>query len=153
MIWDLAKHPLQGAGGSQRAAVAVMPQQREALTRATMEARTALEEAVVAAAAAAQRTRSLTAVLEEALAELPVVEGAPGVPTTHIVQAKRQVDSLSPREQEVLALVAEGHSNKAIADALYVSPKLHADSRVQLAVIAARQLCGRTTWPNGSGPA
>ena len=51
----------------------------------------------------------------------------------------------------VLALVAEGRSNKAIAEALFVSPntvkthvasllnKLHAESRVQLAAIAARQ--------------
>jgi ATP/maltotriose-dependent transcriptional regulator MalT len=51
----------------------------------------------------------------------------------------------------VLALVAEGRSNKAIAEALFVSPntvkthiaslmtKLHADSRAQLAAIAARQ--------------
>jgi DNA-binding CsgD family transcriptional regulator len=52
----------------------------------------------------------------------------------------------------VLALVAEGRSNKAIAEALYVSPntvkthvasllhKLGAQTRVQLAAIAARQM-------------
>jgi DNA-binding NarL/FixJ family response regulator len=59
--------------------------------------------------------------------------------------------ALSPREREVLALVAVGRSNKAIAEALFVSPntvkthvasllnKLHADSRVQLAAIATKQ--------------
>ncbi len=58
---------------------------------------------------------------------------------------------LSPREQEVLALVAEGRSNKAIAEALFVSSntvkthvaslltKLQADSRVQLAAMATKQ--------------
>jgi DNA-binding NarL/FixJ family response regulator len=58
---------------------------------------------------------------------------------------------LSPREQEVLTLVAEGCSNKAIAEALFVSPntikthvaslltKLQADSRVQLAAMATKQ--------------
>ena len=51
----------------------------------------------------------------------------------------------------MLALVAEGHSNKAIADALFVSPhtvkshvaalltKLDADKRAQLATIAAQR--------------
>ena len=58
---------------------------------------------------------------------------------------------LSPREREVLALVAEGRTNKEIADALDVSSntvkthvtalltKLRADSRVQLATMATRQ--------------
>ena len=58
---------------------------------------------------------------------------------------------LSPREREVLALLAEGRSNKAIAAALFVSPntvkthvaslltKLGADNRAQLAIIAAQR--------------
>ena len=57
---------------------------------------------------------------------------------------------LSPREREVLALVAAGHTNKAIAEQLFVLPntvkthvasllqKLDADSRVELAAIATR---------------
>jgi serine/threonine-protein kinase len=33
------------------------------------------------------------------------------------------LDELSPREREILALVAEGHSNKRICDLLFLSPK------------------------------
>jgi LuxR family maltose regulon positive regulatory protein len=31
------------------------------------------------------------------------------------------IEPLTPREREVLALIADGHSNQAIADALYLS--------------------------------
>jgi DNA-binding NarL/FixJ family response regulator len=59
-----------------------------------------------------------------------------------------ELDDLSPRELEVLALVAQGSNNREIADALYLSPltvkthvsrilmKLRARDRVQLVVIA-----------------
>ena len=122
------------------------------MLKAATDARTALEDAVVAAAVAAQRARSLTLALEEALASMAATEGRsaqrPPRPREGDVPA---TGPLSPREREVLALVAEGRSNKAIAAALFVSPntvkthvasllnKLHADSRVQLAAIAARQ--------------
>ena len=58
-------------------------------------------------------------------------------------------ECLSPRQWEVLVLVAEGHSTRTIAEALFVAPntvkthvsslltKLIADTRVQLATIAA----------------
>ena len=58
------------------------------------------------------------------------------------------LDELSPRELEVLSLVARGSTNREIADALYLSPltvkthvsriltKLRARDRVQLVVIA-----------------
>ena len=58
------------------------------------------------------------------------------------------LDELSPREREVLGLVARGSTNREIAEALYLSPltvkthvsriltKLRARDRVQLVVIA-----------------
>ena len=99
-------------------------------------------------AEAAARARSLTELLDEALAVL--TDGAVLAPTPSEA-LRRETDTLSPREREVLALVAEGRTNKAIAEALYVSPntvkthvtsllhKLRADTRVQLAAIATRQ--------------
>jgi serine/threonine-protein kinase len=38
-------------------------------------------------------------------------------------RAAGPLDELTGREREVLRLIAEGHSNKAICDALFVSPK------------------------------
>jgi DNA-binding NarL/FixJ family response regulator len=64
------------------------------------------------------------------------------------VTAPDGLDELSPRELEVLGLVAQGSTNREIAEALYLSPltvkthvsriltKLRARDRVQLVVIA-----------------
>ena len=38
-------------------------------------------------------------------------------------RAAGPLDELTDREREVLTLIAEGHSNKAICDALFLSPK------------------------------
>jgi DNA-binding NarL/FixJ family response regulator len=118
---------------------------RVTLARAVAEVREALAEAAFITAEAAARASSVA----EVLASLTVAEGSclpPATPTTPHADAV-----LSPREREVLALVAEGQTNKDIASALFVSPntvkthvtsllnKLHATTRVQLATIAARQ--------------
>jgi two-component system, NarL family, response regulator DegU len=71
-------------------------------------------------------------------------------------EERRPLDLVSPREWDVLELVAEGRSNSAIAESLYVSPntvkthvasllrKLGANSRAHLAAIAARhEVSGR----------
>ncbi len=127
------------------------PRARANLMQATLEARTALEEAVAATAAATQRVRSVTAALEDALVLLAETGPASAASPARPLPPAPHVEALSPREREVLALVAEGRSNKAIATELYVSPntikthvasllnKLRAETRVQLAVIAARQ--------------
>jgi DNA-binding CsgD family transcriptional regulator len=116
--------------------------------RATADAREALEQAALAAAEAAERAMTVAAVLDEALANLALA--ARNGPQPRGGDAPRAEDVLSPREREVLSLVAEGHSNKAIAATLFVSPntvkthvasilhKMRADSRVQLVAMAVR---------------
>jgi DNA-binding CsgD family transcriptional regulator len=112
--------------------------------RAATDIRLALEEAVLATEVAAALTRSVL----DALASLAMaVAWSEPQASPHAPFLEAQ---LSPREREVLALVAKGQSNKTIAAALYVSPntvkthvsslltKLRADSRIQLATIATR---------------
>jgi DNA-binding NarL/FixJ family response regulator len=124
------------------------PHDRAALTRAAVEAQQALREAARAAATAALRARSMATALDVALAGLADAETSRGGPLRAAVGPPGKA-ALSPREREVLALVAEGHSNRAIAEALFVSPntvKTHvasllrkhdASSRAQLATLAA----------------
>lgn len=117
--------------------------ERATLLHASREARMALEAAIVASTEAMQRARSVSAQLDARLAEVrrDAVMAEP---------APNDLAILSPREKEVLILVAAGHTNKAIADELYLSPntikthvssllmKLRAETRVQLAVMAAQ---------------
>jgi DNA-binding NarL/FixJ family response regulator len=116
---------------------------RTSLIRASQEARLALEAAIAASTEAMQRARRVSAQLDATLAEVEHDSSLPAVDPDNLAM-------LSPREKEVLALVAAGHSNKAIAERLYLSPntikthvsslltKLQAGTRVQLAVIAAQ---------------
>jgi DNA-binding CsgD family transcriptional regulator len=150
-VWS---EPLRdtNAGSPKRASIRVKigvggPESMRWL-RATADAREALEQAALAAAEAAERAMTVAAVLDEALADLDLATR--NGPPPRSGEAPRAEDVLSPREREVLSLVAEGRSNKAIAAMLFVSPntikthvasilhKMKADSRVQLAAMAAR---------------
>ena len=144
MNWGLVK-----PSRTPRTTRPVTSHDHTALAQAMAQARTALAEAGTAAASAAQQARSVAAALDEMLVVLAASERkAP----RRAADPDLLTGALSPREREVLALVAEGRSNKAIAAALFVSPntvkthvaslltKLHADTRAQLAAIAARQL-------------
>ena len=119
------------------------PDDRATLIRASEEARLALEATIAASTEAMQRARAVSAQLDSRLAEVGREAALPELDLDDL-------SILSPREKEVLVLVAAGHTNKAIADALYLSPntikthvsslltKLRAGTRVQLAVIAAQ---------------
>jgi DNA-binding CsgD family transcriptional regulator len=105
---------------------------------------------VLAAEEAAGKVRSLAALLDGMLADLTDLGLAADCTATRAVASVPEIASLlSPRERDVLALVIEGRSNKAIAEVLFVSPntvkthvaslltKLHAETRAHLVAIAA----------------
>lgn len=125
------------------------PSARETTTWHTaIDAQSALRMAAHAANEAAAQALIVAEVLDDAFGTLSAGPAATSAPQSAV--ARTLVEGLSPRQKEVLALVAEGHSNRTIAETLFVSPntvkthvasllsKLHADTRVQLATIAAR---------------
>jgi Response regulator containing a CheY-like receiver domain and an HTH DNA-binding domain len=77
-----------------------------------------------------------------------LIEAYISQPEKEPVAIPQGLDELSARELEVLGLVAQGSTNREIADALYLSPltvkthvsrilsKLRARDRIQLVVIA-----------------
>jgi two-component system response regulator DegU len=109
-----------------------------------------LRHAALAAEEAAGQARLLAALLDDLLPEWTGTELATDDVDVAGVAFRRKLPGLTSRERDVLALVAEGRSNKAIAEALFVSPntvkthvaslltKFQVDSRTQLAAIAVR---------------
>jgi DNA-binding NarL/FixJ family response regulator len=135
------------------------------LHQTAIAARNALKEAASAAALAAARALTYAEVLDRALIVLTEGEEEPDSRRTFTHAQMPEPEGLSPREREVLALVAEGRTNKAIAEALYVSPntvkthvsslftKLDAHSRSELAVIAARtEMAAEAESPRANHP-
>ena len=129
---------------------------RVTVLHAYAEMRFLLRNTALAAGEAAGQARLLAALLDDVLSGVTGAELAADDADFAGVAFRREMPGLTPRERDVLALVAEGRSNKAIAEALFVSPntvkthvaslltKLQADSRTQLAAIATRAGWGET---------
>jgi non-specific serine/threonine protein kinase len=120
------------------------PPERASQERTQAASRAALGEAAFAAAWVAGRALAMDEVIAEAMAiEPPATSPAVAVPAAAAL-------GLTPREADVVRLVAEGRSNPEIAAALFVSPrtvewhlanvlrKLDLPSRAAVAAHAAR---------------
>jgi DNA-binding NarL/FixJ family response regulator len=150
MPWRAADRALAEIAAANRDELLTSGRDRARLERAVTTVRDALNEAAVAAAEAARRALALAEALDDTLATLNEAQTRRPAPAM-ARSTESAAGNLSQREQEVLKEVAKGRSNKAIADALYVSPntvkthvtsllrKLNVDTRAQLAAIAVQQ--------------
>ncbi|MET9110825.1 helix-turn-helix domain-containing protein, partial [Streptomyces zhihengii] len=83
-----------------------------------------LREAVEAARELGARPLTEDLALLARRARIALTEdGAPAVEAAPVPEADTSALGLTPREQDVLRLVAAGHSNRRIAEELYISPK------------------------------
>jgi DNA-binding NarL/FixJ family response regulator len=100
----------------ERHGIDVPPAERPRLERAIAAARARLAEAAFTTAWAAGRTLPMAVAITEALAVAHEVNQPvpPEVPNR---------SGLTRREAEVLRLLAEGRSDREIAEELYISPK------------------------------
>ena len=97
-------------------------QDRAALTQAVAAARETLGEGAFSAAEAAGRALTFDALLEELLAALADGERELVMPLQRAPRFRQTGSLISPREREVLALAVEGHSNRSMAETLFVDP-------------------------------
>ena len=140
---------LLGAAEVHRArlGVALVPRQMTVYERNVAQARTALGKAVFATVWAEGRRLSPDEARAEAFQAIRAIQGASvSEPTTHGVEL-----SLTPRELDVLRLVDDGRSDRAIADALFIGPgtvrthlanvfgKLDVGSRTAAVAVARRR--------------
>jgi DNA-binding NarL/FixJ family response regulator len=101
----------------ERTNMPITPRFREEYDREIDQMRRAMPADRFAAAWAAGRALELEHAVAEALA-VTVSSQPVAQPPSH---------GLTPREAEVLRLLAEGYSNPGIADALFISPKTAAN--------------------------
>jgi DNA-binding CsgD family transcriptional regulator len=153
--WQSAEWALTEMATANRDDLYNSPKDRVRFERAATIVRDSLLEAAQAAADAARRARTVAETLDEMLATLADPQRAQLVAVPALTASTAENGShLSQREREVLARVAAGRSNKAIAEELYVSPntvkshvasllrKLNVHTRAQLATIAVQQGLG-----------
>ena len=127
------------------------PKDHLTVSRALDAARSALSEEAFATATNEGHDLSFGDLLEEFITLVADSEVALADQPQRTTTTRRTDSLISPREREVLVLLAEGRTNKAIADALFVAPstvkthvtslltKLDAENRAHLAAIATQQ--------------
>lgn len=109
-----------------------------------------LQDALGAARYAATWAAGAALSQEEALAEALAVRAVPAGKMFPVAQPAAETHGLTPRELEILRLIAAGRVNREVADVLYISPatvarhianiyrKLDVDSRAKLTAFALR---------------
>jgi DNA-binding CsgD family transcriptional regulator len=127
------------------------PQDRLRISRVLDDARATLGDTEFTLATQTGRELSFRELLDEFISLIADDEVVLESRAHRSTPVRRAGGLISPREHEVLVLLAEGRTNKAIADALFVAPstikthvtslltKLDAENRAHLAAIAAQQ--------------
>jgi DNA-binding NarL/FixJ family response regulator len=109
--------------------IAILPDLRTDYDRYVAAARAQLGEDAFAASWAAGRALTLEQAITEALRILREAQpaqmdaGSPDQTTQPASAVLDQLSTLTPRERQVLALLAQGASNRAIADALVIAER------------------------------
>lgn len=159
---------LHGAASALRETLGIQiaPRQRADYERALAVCRAEIGDEEFEAQWSAGRTRSLDEIVTEALADREGVQRAGRDdsldPSAQSQRAAAPLPELTPRERDVLRLVATGQSNQAVADVLFISlgtvkghlmnifAKLGVESRTA-AAIAAHQY-GLVSEDSASSP-